>query len=225
MKTTTRLLLATVGFGAWLCFAACGSNSTPNGTTSTGGTVAPVATGGTVAPVATGGTVEPISTGGIAISTGGIAISTGGIAVPIATGGIAISTGGTAGTVATGGVGGTVATGGSGGTTVASDVSCVATVQGMLVCTGFSGLSAAAVTQEQTACTQGNQGTFAETACPTANAFGSCKYTSSGTGQFAGIPAGTVVVYVYYLPLTAQDMATAPTVCTTMLGGTWTAGS
>ena len=161
MKT---LLLTTIGFGAWLCIAACSSDSTPPSS--------PAGTGGA------GGT----------------------------------SNGGAAGTTANGG-----SSGGSGGLVV----SCAFTVQGMQVCTGFAGLSADAITQEQAACAD-NQGVFAPAACAATNASGTCTFTSTGTGQFAGIPAGTVVTYVYY-SLTADMIPGAQQSCTTSLGGTWTA--
>jgi hypothetical protein len=93
----------------------------------------------------------------------------------------------------------------------------------MHVCTGFSGLPAAALAQEQSACTQQNQGTFSQAACVSANASGTCKFTSTGTGQFAGIPAGTAVTYVWY-SLPASQIAGAQMVCTTTLGGTWSGG-
>ena len=103
------------------------------------------------------------------------------------------------------------------------DVSCDFTTQGMHLCTGFSGLIADAATQEQSACTQQNQGTFARAACPTANVSATCTFTSTGTGQFAGIPAGIVVTYVWY-SLSAAQIPSAQEVCRTTLGGTWSGG-
>jgi len=104
-----------------------------------------------------------------------------------------------------------------------ADVSCDFTTQGMHLCTGFSGLSVAAAAQEQVACTQQNQGTFAQAACLTANVSATCTFTSTGAGQFAGIPAGIVVTYVWY-SLSAAQIASAQQVCSTTLGGSWSGG-
>jgi hypothetical protein len=104
-----------------------------------------------------------------------------------------------------------------------ADVSCDFTTQGMHLCTGFSGLSAAAAAQEQAVCAQQNQGTFTQAACLTANVSGTCTFTSTGAGQSAGIPAGTVVTYVWY-SLSAAEIASAQQVCSTTLGGSWSGG-
>ena len=109
---------------------------------------------------------------------------------------------------------------GSDGQSAGTDVSCDFTAQGMHMCTGFAGLEAAALAQEQTECTQQNQGTLLQAACISTNASGTCKFTSTGTGQFAGIPAGIVVTYVWY-SLPAAQIASAQLVCTGTLGGTW----
>jgi hypothetical protein len=104
-----------------------------------------------------------------------------------------------------------------------ADISCDFTAQGMHLCTGFAGLSAAAAAQEQTVCTQQNQGTFSQAACPAVNASATCTFTSTGTGQFAGIPAGIVVTYVWY-SLSAVQIVAAQLVCSTTLGGSWSGG-
>ncbi len=110
---------------------------------------------------------------------------------------------------------------GSGGSV--ADISCDFTTQGMHLCTGFSGLTADAADHEQTVCVQQNQGTFSQAACLTANVSATCTFTSTGNGQFAGIPAGIVVTYVWY-SLSAGQIAPAQQVCATTLGGTWSGG-
>jgi hypothetical protein len=105
-----------------------------------------------------------------------------------------------------------------------ADVSCDFTTQGMHLCTGFSGLSADAAAQEQAVCTQQNQGNFAQAACLTANVSATCTFTSTGAGQFAGIPAGTVVTYVWY-SLSAAQIPSTQQVCSTTLGGSWSRSS
>jgi hypothetical protein len=105
-----------------------------------------------------------------------------------------------------------------------ADVSCDFTTQGMHLCTGFSGLSADAAAKEQSVCTQQNQGSFAQAACLTANVSATCTFTSTGAGQFAGIPAGTVVTYVWY-SLSATQIPSTQQVCSTALGGSWSGSS
>ena len=211
-----KILLATIGFGTWLCLAACGSGGTSSGPSATGGSVG-LGSGG--APASSGGAAGVGSDAGAVVvgSNGG----NGGTAGTASDGG-AVVVGSAGGVVAVGpdaGAGGAEAGGGS----ATSAVSCDFIVQGMHVCTGFSGLAAAALVQEQSACAQQNQGTFAQAACVSTNASGTCKFVSTGTGQFAGIPAGTAVTYVWY-SLPASQITGAQMVCTTTLGGTWSGG-
>jgi hypothetical protein len=102
-----------------------------------------------------------------------------------------------------------------GGTLV---VSCSFFVDGMSVCTEFTGLTSSLATQEQAACAK-NAGSYAETSCATTGASGACTYTASG----AGVPAGVVVKYVYYA-LTSDQISQAAKACVQSLHGVWTAG-
>jgi hypothetical protein len=105
-----------------------------------------------------------------------------------------------------------------------STVSCDATTfEGRHVCTEFStsGWDSSHFSAEQAACAR-MQGTYAESACPTGNRSGTCTFISSGSAEYAGIPAGTTVKYVWY-SLSAADAWAAQVSCVEVLGGTWTA--
>ena len=230
-----KTLLTTIGFGTCLCVAACGSNNTPSGT-GPGADAAAVgldagAIGLDAGAIGLDGAAVGLDAGAVGLDAVGLDAAAAGpddAAVGLDAGAVGLDAGaigldvGAVGldAAAVGLDAGVVETGSTG---PAPEVSCDFTTQGMRLCTGFSGLSAAALAQEQTACLQQNQGTFSQAACVSANVSGTCTFTSTGTGQFAGIPAGTRVTYVWY-SLPANEIASAQLSCTGILGGTWSGG-
>jgi hypothetical protein len=137
-----RNLILGLGLGAVLSFGivtvGCGSSSTDNTASGTGGTSTTMATGGTSTTMATGGAKPVASTGGTTTvaATGGTTTvaATGGTTTVAATGGTTVAaTGGTT-TVATGGTT-TVPTGGtttvpSGGATTVPGTLCTTQAKG-----------------------------------------------------------------------------------------------